>query len=83
MAKALSAKQAAQRMRDSQSFLMLTYEASGASYSLDSGHGVTGKAARELIATGECNAPRQADLFVVANEDGLFPGFSQTWRNLA
>ena len=82
MAKALSAKQAAQRMRDSASFLMLTYESGGAAYSLDSGHGVTGKAARELIATGEGNAP-QTDLFVVANEDGLFPGFSQTWKNIA
>jgi len=56
--------------------LMCTYEPSGTVYSLDSGVPVSKKLAAELI-----NPERlQADLFLRPNEDGLFSGFTQTWR---
>lgn len=56
--------------------LMCTNEARGKVYSLDNGVPVAKKLAAELINP----AKLQADLFVTANEDGLFPGFTQTWR---
>jgi hypothetical protein len=56
--------------------LMCTYEAAGMIYSLDNGIPVSRKLAGEL--TGASNL--QADLFLRPNEDGLFPGFTQTWR---
>jgi hypothetical protein len=56
--------------------LMLTLTQSGPLYSID-GHGtVATKLARGLTNPG----PMQADLFLQPNEDGLFPGFSQTWQ---
>ncbi len=55
---------------------MCTYEPAGAVYSLDNGVPVSKKLAAELI-----NPKRlQTDLFLRPNEDGLFPGFTQTWR---
>jgi hypothetical protein len=56
--------------------LMCTYEPTGKVYSLDNGVPVPKKLAAEL--TGP--AKLQADLFLQPNEDGLFPGFTQTWR---
>ena len=54
--------------------LLCTYEPAGAVYSLDNGVAVSKKLAAELT-----NPQRlQADLFPRPNEDGLFPGFSQT-----
>jgi hypothetical protein len=58
--------------------LMLTLTQSGPLYSID-GHGtVATKLARGL--TQPCDGPMQTDLFLQPNEDGLFPGFSQTWQ---
>jgi hypothetical protein len=60
----------------SERLLMCTYEPAGALYSLDNGVPVSKKLAAELI-----NPERlQTDLFLRPNEDGLFPGFTQTWR---
>ena len=56
---------------------MCTYEAHGAIYSLDSGVPVSKKLAGELTGASKL----QADLFLRPNEDGLFPGFTQTWRS--
>jgi hypothetical protein len=56
--------------------LMCTYEAAETVYSLDNGVPVPKRLAAELI--GACSL--QADLFLRPNEDGLFPGFTQTWR---
>jgi hypothetical protein len=55
---------------------MCTYEPAGAVYSLDNGVPVSRKLA------GKLTNPRrlQADLCLRPNEDGLFPGFTQTWR---
>lgn len=50
--------------------LMLTHSAEGPAYGLDNGRAVATKDAKRL----------QGDLFVRPNEDGLFPGFSQTWK---
>jgi hypothetical protein len=56
--------------------LMCTYEAAGKAYSLDNGVPVPKKLATELTEATKL----QADLFLRPNEDGLFPGFTQTWR---
>ena len=56
--------------------LMCTHEPAGKTYSLDNGVPVPKKLAVELT-----DPPKlQADLFLRPNEDGLFPGFTQTWR---
>jgi hypothetical protein len=58
--------------------LMCTYEPAGTVYSLDNGVPVSKKLAGDLV-----NPKRlQADLFLRPNEDGLFPGFTQTWRSV-
>jgi hypothetical protein len=56
--------------------LMCAHEPAGKVYSLDNGMPVPKRLASEL--TGP--AKLQADLFLQPNEDGLFPGFTQTWR---
>jgi hypothetical protein len=56
--------------------LMCTYEPAGKTYSLDNGVPVPKKLAAELTDP----AKLQSDLFLRPNEDGLFPGFTQTWR---
>lgn len=63
------AKRLADRLRGGRT-LMVTYTGEGAAYGLDDGQAVNEAAALEL----------QADLFVRPNEDGLFPGCSQTWK---
>jgi hypothetical protein len=69
----------AKRIRNalrSERILMCTYERTGTVYSLDNGVPVPRKLAAELT-----NADRlQADLFLRANDDGLFPGLTQTWQ---
>jgi hypothetical protein len=69
----------AKRIRNalrSEHVLMCTHEPAGKVYSLDNGMPVPRKLASELINP----AKLQPDLFLTANEHGLFPGFSQTWR---
>jgi hypothetical protein len=56
--------------RRAEQFLMLTHTPEGAGYGTATGKAVTTKAALEM----------QADLFVKPQEDGLFPGHSQTWK---
>lgn len=55
---------------------MGTYKPAGKTYSLDNGVPVPKKLATELTDP----AKLQADLFLRPNEDGLFPGCTQTWR---
>jgi hypothetical protein len=55
---------------------MRTFEPSGAAYTLDNGVAVPKKLAAELTNP----AKLQGDLFLRPNEDGLLPGFTQTWR---
>lgn len=57
--------------------LMVTLSQSGPVYSIDGLGTVAAKFARGLIAP--CDGPGQGDLFLVPNEDGLFPGCSQTY----
>ena len=61
--------------------LMVTHSASGKDYATTNGIGVSSKLAKGLLGSGEdkLSAPSQGELFLVANKDGLFPGFSQTW----
>jgi hypothetical protein len=60
--------------------LMLTLSPNGPSYSID-GHGtVPTKLARGLTQQSDLSGPPQGDLFLTPNEDGLFPGCSQTWQ---
>ena len=77
MSRSLSAKQARDRLKRPDSYLMLTYENGSPSYSLDNGFGVTKRAGAELT---QCFV-NQSDLFLAPSEDGLFPGFSQTWKD--
>lgn len=72
----MDAKQIRQRLKTDR-VLMLTYEREGPSYSLDNGVGVSKRLAAEL--TGQ-RPGVQGDLFLQPSEDGLFPGFTQTWR---
>jgi hypothetical protein len=51
-------------------FMMVTYQQSGETFSLDNGAAVPKGIARQL----------QGDLFVRPSEDGLFPGCSQTFK---
>lgn len=58
--------------------LMLTHTQAGPLYSID-GHGtVATRLAKGLTEAND--GPGQLDLFLVPNDDGLFPGFSQTWQ---
>lgn len=52
-------------------YLMLTH---GIGYSTDDGQSVPRKAAQLLLFADDCLQPK-----MLPNEDGLFPGFSQTW----
>lgn len=61
--------------------LILTLTQSGPVYSIDGWGTLGAKLARAL--TTPCDGPAQSDLFMVPNDDGLFPGCSQTWRALA
>lgn len=51
-------------------FLMITHQPGGAFYNLDTGEPVSKQVVDQL----------QGDLFIRAAEDGLFPGFSQTFH---
>jgi hypothetical protein len=57
--------------------LMVTLSQSGPVYTIDGLGAVPTKWARLLTADREIPT---GDLLMVPNEDGLFPGFSQTWR---
>ena len=68
-------------MAKPQAYLMRTHKSDGAEYTTHDGRAVSRKVA---IAAGA-----QLDLFetkwspdneLIPNGDGLFPGFSQTWR---
>ena len=83
--KPLGKKDAVIRMKRDFRLLIATHETSGTVYSLDNGAPVAKRAAEAL--TGQMDMfqscpvkmpPQSAAL--IANEDGLFPGFSQTWR---
>lgn len=50
--------------------LMVTHSPEGPSFGTLSGRAVSERKAKEI----------QADLFVRPSEDGLFPGFTQTWK---
>ena len=64
------------------SALMVTHGTSGKDYATTNGIGVSSKLAKGLLNCGEANLAPQGDLFLLPNEDGLFPGFSQTWSML-
>jgi hypothetical protein len=56
-------------LRQPDRFMMLTHQSDGDHFNLDNGARLPKAVAREL----------QSDLFVRPSEDGLFPGFSQTF----
>jgi hypothetical protein len=69
------------RLAQKGAYLLLTH---GEGYSLDDGRAVPRKAARELTADlfETCDLPEQRKGLppLRGNEDGLFPGMSQTWE---
>jgi hypothetical protein len=68
------------RLRDTDAFLMLTNRSSGPEYSTNDGHSVNKRLAESMTGQFELpiNCPELPEL--KPNDDGLFPGFSQTWR---
>lgn len=56
--------------------LMLTLTPAGPLFSIDGQGAVAAKLARDLTQPD----PTQSDLFLVPNDDGLFPGCHQTWQ---
>ena len=91
MSKRLSWSQTAQALRKGR-LLMVTQGGDGPSYALDNGIGVAAKAGRDMTAQADLFDEDMAtdigmpcapdDLRIVGNGDGLFPGFSQTYRVL-
>lgn len=83
MSKRLNWTQSVQAMRKGR-LLMVTHASDGPSYALDNGIGVSAKVGRDMTAQGDLfesgNAPPRGNVEIVPNDDGLFPGFSQTWR---
>ena len=76
----MSKKQVLKRMAERNTQLVLTFGSGGASYSLADGSAVGAKIGRELTSEKPSTMQWvQDDLFVAPNEDGLFPGMSQTW----
>lgn len=72
----LSYRQAADALGKPERFLMVTF--GGEPEYQVNGHGtVSAKAVRDLLADNP-----QQDLFLRPNDDGLFPGFTQTWKLL-
>ena len=86
MSKRLNWNQTASALRRGR-VLMLTHANDGASYALDNGVGVSVRVGRDLTSQGDLfegnSAPPAGDLRVVPNDDGLFPGMSQTRRVLS
>jgi hypothetical protein len=60
-------------------YVMVTFEPGGALYSLDTGETIPRRLGKEI--TGGMIAPKSGDLFLKPAEDGLFPGFSQTYHH--
>lgn len=78
MAKIVTKAALKSRLSKRPGYLMVTFESGGALYSLDNGETVPRRLGQAL--TRETQAPEIADLFLVPAEDGLFPGFSQTYH---
>ena len=52
----------------------------GEGYSLDTGQSVAAKAWRNYQLDLFCQGNERVAVILIPQEDGLFPGFSQTWR---
>lgn len=73
-------QQAARTLAQPGRFMMLTYDvASGPSYATDHGVSISRKVGASLTGQGELFGP-QDPVDLIPSDDGLFPGFSQTWR---
>ena len=80
MARSLSANQARAKLRSQDDcYMLLTFEAGSPAYSLNNGAGVTRKAAAELTGQGLLPGIPEEEI-LKPQGDGLFPGFSQTWK---
>lgn len=77
MAKSLSASKAKAHLRVGR-ILVLTYGAQK-QFSIDGVGPISTRLAQQLTMECEGIAPTQGDLFLQSNDDGLFPGFPQTW----
>lgn len=77
MSKRLGWKETAAHLRRGH-YLMVTLASEGPSYATDNGIGVSVKTGREM--TTQSSLPLPNNEMIVPNEDGLFPGMSQTWR---
>lgn len=62
-------------------FLMVTYDRGSKAYALSDGRGVSSKTALALIAHGQ-DKVACSGLILLPQDDGLFDGFTQTWKAL-
>lgn len=86
---AISSKKALQdRLARRNAFVIRTFRPAGPQYSSDSGEAISAPLMENMIQLDLFNfhqqginvrPPARKDE-LTANEDGLFPGFSQTWR---
>lgn len=77
--KRLSANETRRAMRQG-SMLMVTFSHEASSYALTNGVGVSAKAGRDLTGQWDLPGLSAGPEPLIPNEDGLFPGMSQTWR---
>lgn len=74
----LGKKDTLHKIKTGERFLMVTFDGNGKTFA--NGVGVSAKAGAELTAQGELfDTPCHSELKLQPREDGLFPGFSQTW----
>jgi hypothetical protein len=77
--KRLTETDARKRMRNGRT-LMVTFQPDGSAFALDNGIGVSKRAAEKMTGQCELFAPCSQPGALVPNDDGLFPGITQTWR---
>lgn len=83
MSKRISTRnQMARAIYQDMAALMVTYGPTGGSYATTHGVSVSAKLAKSLLDCGQDAGLTQGELFLAPNDDGLFPGFTQTWRAL-
>jgi hypothetical protein len=84
MAKQIPMARACDLLRKSGRYLMVTYCPDGEAYSLPDGP-ISRRAGNTLTAQGELPGiePAKGKPVLIPNDDGLFPGFTQTWRAVA
>lgn len=82
MSKQLALGRASDLLRKSDRFLMVTHLPDGAAFSVFPDGPISRKAGEALTSQGDLfpSTGTGKRPVMIPNNDGLFPGFSQTWR---